>query len=177
MADATTKSAQAPSNFEVHLHTDDTVVVMCTQRGARFHIWADEALIPSGPYVYKNAPLELKPGDAGYFRTRRLLSHVGEGKFVFNAMMAEAPALLSGARQRYAEAQAAEAVARQQRIAEANVRNAAHVLLAALIEMLEAWDEQFGEGACDCQPEPQNAGHVCQCCKARAAIAMAGGAS
>lgn len=48
-------------------------------------------------------------------------------------------------------------------------------LLEALTEMLEAWYEQFGEGACDCMPEPENAGHVCQCCKARLAIAKATG--
>ena len=48
--------------------------------------------------------------------------------------------------------------------------NAHDALVAALKEMLSAWEEQFGEGACDCQPEPQNAGHVCQCCAARAAL-------
>ena len=46
-------------------------------------------------------------------------------------------------------------------------------LLDALQDMLGAWNDQFGEDACDCQPEPQNQGHVCQCCKARAAIAKA----
>lgn len=49
----------------------------------------------------------------------------------------------------------------------------AEPLKAALREMLEAWEEQFGEGACDCQPEPENAGHVCQCCMARLALAPA----
>ena len=46
-------------------------------------------------------------------------------------------------------------------------------LLQATKAMLEAWQEQFGEDACDCQPEPQNAGHVCQCCLARNAIRTA----
>lgn len=60
---------------------------------------------------------------------------------------------------------------------EANARLIASApdLLEALGEMLEAWEGHFGEGACDCMPEPQNAGHVCQCCKARAAIAKAKG--
>lgn len=38
-------------------------------------------------------------------------------------------------------------------------------------EMLTAWEEQFGEGACDCQPEPQNEGNCCPWCRARALIA------
>jgi hypothetical protein len=42
--------------------------------------------------------------------------------------------------------------------------------LVALREMVAAWEEQFGEGACDCMPEPQNEGHICAVCKARMAI-------
>lgn len=45
-------------------------------------------------------------------------------------------------------------------------------LREAVQEMLEAWEDQFGEGACDCMDEPQNAGHVCQCCKARLALGL-----
>lgn len=37
----------------------------------------------------------------------------------------------------------------------------------ALQAMLDAWEDQFGVGACDCRPEPENRGHVCQCCRAR----------
>jgi hypothetical protein len=51
-----------------------------------------------------------------------------------------------------------------------NLIAAAPDLLKAVEEMLKAWEEQFGEGACDCRKEPQNHGHVCQCCKARLAI-------
>jgi hypothetical protein len=67
---------------------------------------------------------------------------------------------------------------------EQNAANAAHIvkcvnahdeLVAALKGMLEAWEEQFGEGACDCRPEPENAGHVCQCCLAKLAIEQAEG--
>jgi hypothetical protein len=35
-------------------------------------------------------------------------------------------------------------------------------------QALEAWEEQFGEGACDCRPEPQNRGHCCVWCQIRA---------
>ena len=49
-------------------------------------------------------------------------------------------------------------------------------LLSALVDMREAWVEQFGENACDCRHEPENSGHQCQCCKSLAAIAKATGA-
>lgn len=50
-------------------------------------------------------------------------------------------------------------------------------LLEALVEMREAWVEQFGERACDCRHEPENSGHMCQCCKSLAAIAKATGST
>lgn len=43
-------------------------------------------------------------------------------------------------------------------------------LVKALEGMLEAWEEQFGAGSCDCRKEPENTGHVCQCCIARSAL-------
>ena len=43
-------------------------------------------------------------------------------------------------------------------------------LADALAYMQECWQEQFGEDACDCRPEPENFGHICQCCLARTAL-------
>jgi hypothetical protein len=43
-----------------------------------------------------------------------------------------------------------------------------HTIIQA---MLEAWEDQHGPGACDCRPEPENQGHVCCWCQARAIIA------
>ena len=43
-------------------------------------------------------------------------------------------------------------------------------LLTALRDMVSAWQEQFGEDACDCMPEPQNFGHVCTVCRAKLII-------
>lgn len=54
--------------------------------------------------------------------------------------------------------------------ANAHLMKASPNLLNAAKQMLAAWEEQFGEDACDCQPEPQNSGHICQCCIARNAI-------
>lgn len=42
--------------------------------------------------------------------------------------------------------------------------------VGTLRELLEAWDEHFGEKSCDCRHEPENAGHVCPQCKARAVL-------
>ena len=43
-------------------------------------------------------------------------------------------------------------------------------LADALAYMLQCWQEQFGEDACDCRPEPENFGHICQCCLAKVAL-------
>lgn len=43
-------------------------------------------------------------------------------------------------------------------------------LVSALRAMLEAWKDQFGQDACDCRTEPENAGHICQCCRAKLAL-------
>ncbi len=49
-------------------------------------------------------------------------------------------------------------------------------VLTALQGMREAWAEQFGENACDCRPEPENAGHMCAYCQAGAALQPTQGA-
>ena len=43
-------------------------------------------------------------------------------------------------------------------------------IILVMKEMLEATEEQHGAGVCDCRPEPENAGHTCCYCKARAII-------
>lgn len=43
-------------------------------------------------------------------------------------------------------------------------------LREALTGLLSDWQDQFGENACDCRPEPQNAGHVCNVCLSKAAL-------
>jgi hypothetical protein len=40
-------------------------------------------------------------------------------------------------------------------------------LINIINKMLEAWEDQFGEGACDCMPEPENEGRLCVWCSAR----------
>lgn len=47
-------------------------------------------------------------------------------------------------------------------------------LAAALRGMLSDWEDQFGDGACDCPHEPYNE-KVCNCCKARVALAKLDG--
>lgn len=44
------------------------------------------------------------------------------------------------------------------------------LVLAALRELLAAWQDQFGVDACDCMFERYNEGHVCAVCKAKLAI-------
>ena len=39
-------------------------------------------------------------------------------------------------------------------------------------ELFQDAQDQFGEHACDCRPEPENAGHVCPMCKARALLGL-----
>jgi hypothetical protein len=48
--------------------------------------------------------------------------------------------------------------------------NSHDTLVTALRGMLSDWQDQFGEKACDCRPEPENAGHVCNACLARIAL-------
>lgn len=38
-------------------------------------------------------------------------------------------------------------------------------------DLVEIWEEQFGEGACDCMPEPENFGHCCPQCRMREMVA------
>lgn len=38
-------------------------------------------------------------------------------------------------------------------------------------EMLDAEEDYFGKDACGCRPEPENDGHCCPWCKARAFLA------
>ncbi len=59
--------------------------------------------------------------------------------------------------------------------ANANLIAAAPDLLDATKVLLSDHLDQHGERVCDCQPEPQNVGHLCSACRARAAIAKAEG--
>lgn len=39
--------------------------------------------------------------------------------------------------------------------------------LTVVAGLLADWEEQFGEGVCDCRHEPYNEGYVCNACTAR----------
>ena len=58
----------------------------------------------------------------------------------------------------------------------------AHAIFDAVAELIEAgrgvladYEDEHGEGACDCMPEPENVGHVCNACLMRAALARVSG--
>lgn len=42
--------------------------------------------------------------------------------------------------------------------------------LVALDGMLSDYEDTYGEGYCECRPEPENVGHVCNACQARTVI-------
>lgn len=128
-----------PTDFNVTVHYA-RLSVGCTYQGARFHIWTDRELNPESPTVYKN-PLDasLRPSDPGYFRTRHLSRHFGQGKIVAAAMLAAAPALLSEAFKKTEAKAAVEEAERQATIARNAAREAGPQLLAAL-QRVEQWD-------------------------------------
>ena len=43
-------------------------------------------------------------------------------------------------------------------------------LRKAAAGLLSDWEDQFGEGQCDCRPEPENDGHVCNSCRVHALV-------
>jgi len=52
---------------------NDYRVALCFEEGdCRFHVWASPDLTDIEDVLYKNPPRGLRPGDDGYFETRRL---------------------------------------------------------------------------------------------------------
>lgn len=67
--------------------------LMWESAGARYHVWLcpdDKSM--SSPILFKNAPLRLKRGDAGFFETRRLKMSIAKNKLIVDDAMAEAVA-------------------------------------------------------------------------------------
>ena len=56
-----------------------------------------------------------------------------------------------------------------------SVRKVVGDLSMSLRDVVNDWDEHFGEKICDCRPEPENAGHVCNLCNARATLSKVDG--
>ena len=57
--------------------------------------------------------------------------------------------------------------------ANAHLIAAAPDLYAALEGMLEAYEDDHGNGVCDCMLEEYNQPHICEACQARQALAKA----
>lgn len=133
-------SAQ-PTDIGVDFH-GERVSLSCDLAGAHFHIWTDRSLKPLDATVFKNPPRGTKHGSAEDFRTRRLGAEKGQGRVVFEALMAAAPALLPQALEREAAAARAEDDAMRARIAEHHVREAAPELLTAAPTALDALTDE-----------------------------------
>lgn len=129
-----------PTGIEVDVHSD-RLAVCCEFEGARFHVWTDFDLRPHDATVFKNPPKGAEQGKD--FSTRRLDSRKGQGKVVFDAMMAAAPALLPQALERKAAVASAARAKRERLHAEHLVREAAPDLLAALESLTAAYQQHF----------------------------------
>lgn len=109
-----------------------TAAIGCEYDGARWHAWIHPVTLACDGPLYKNPPLGTKPHDPGYFKTRHLDREANANKWLFDLMIAHAPAAIEAARKVEAEKIAAEEAARNADAAAERVRAAAPKMLAVL---------------------------------------------
>ncbi len=139
---ASTKARAAPTNIRIEA-SNERFYAECEFDGARFHVWLNgdgepdrESIYSDRPgevTLYKNPPRGTPSNGPGDFRTRKLEAGRGQGKIVFDAMMAQVPALMPAAKQAAADRHAAEGRRLRQIQAAEMARRAGPELLVAAV--------------------------------------------
>jgi hypothetical protein len=107
-----------------------TFAVGFEYEGARYHIWFKNGR--DGEVLYKNCPVALKRGDAGYYEPRKLDLSKPFGLAVLNWIEPHFGALTAQAKAQYDAGAAAEQAAGEEVRRTERIRDAAPDLLAAL---------------------------------------------
>lgn len=96
------------TSFACHLSTSPNgpAAISCGWRGARYHVWLDPTKMEVRPdfrntsraTLYRNPPVGVGRGDAGWFATRHLDAAAKTNRVIVDRLLAEAPRLVAEAR-------------------------------------------------------------------------------